>query len=51
MEILHTTKYDDQLNLRLPHLRNYPQMMPFIGANCDKMKTKILLLISAMSVW
>jgi len=44
MEILHTTQYDEQLNLRLPHLSKYPQMIPFIGANWHNMKTKILLL-------
>jgi hypothetical protein len=44
MEILHTTKYDDLLKLRLRHLSNYPQMIPFIGANWDDMKMKILLI-------
>ena len=44
MEILHTTKYDNQLKSRLAHLHNYPQMLPFIGANWEAREMKILLL-------
>ena len=44
MKRLHTTAFDDKLRTGLQHLFNYPQMMPFIGANWHDSTNKILLL-------
>jgi hypothetical protein len=44
MENLHTTEFDEQLKIPLPHLVNYPMMLPFIGSEWKNSKSKILLL-------
>ncbi len=44
MEDLFTTKYDDVIKEQLQHLYNYPEMLPFIGTNYEKMSSKIFIL-------
>jgi hypothetical protein len=44
METLHTTAYDASISSELKHLQQYPEMMPFIGRNWDKVNHRILLL-------
>lgn len=44
MQILHTTKFDNDLQNQLPHLQNYPELLPFIGKEWDVSPHKILLI-------
>ena len=44
MEPLYTTKYDNDLQSQLPHLQNYPELLPFIGNKWNESKLKILLI-------
>src|SRR5688500_8651640 len=44
METLFTTAYDEQLNESLPHLKNYPQLIPFIGSQWYQSNEKILFI-------
>lgn len=43
MDSLYLTEFDLQLTKSIPHLENYPQMLPFIGKNWKRSKCKILL--------
>ncbi len=43
-ELLLTTKFDEVIKNNLPHINNYPEMLPFIGANYEKMKHRIFIL-------
>ncbi|MGN6397903.1 MAG: hypothetical protein ACTHMI_20190 [Mucilaginibacter sp.] len=42
--LLHCTNYDEQLQTALPHLKKYPQMLPFIGSAWTKAANKILFI-------
>lgn len=44
MENKFPTVYDKEIKENLPHLNNYPEMLPFIGTNYGKMKSKIFIL-------
>lgn len=44
MNIPHTTAFDKELKNQIPHLNNYPQMLPFIGNKWSEQSKKILLL-------
>ncbi len=44
MEKLHTEEFDDQLKLMIPHLNNYPELLPFIGKKWNEYKTKTLII-------
>lgn len=41
---LFTRKYDSEILKELPHLKNYPEMLPFIGSNYEAMRDKIFIL-------
>lgn len=43
MEVLYTTGYDVDLQSKLPHLNNYPELLPFIGKYWSE-SAKILLI-------
>lgn len=44
MEDLLTKEYDMDILNALPHLRNYPEMLPFIGSQYENMTNKIFIL-------
>lgn len=44
MKYLHTTEFDNNLQNQLPHLKNYPELLPFIGDNWNESKLKTLII-------
>lgn len=44
METLYTSEYDNDLQSQLPHLKNYPELLPFIGNKWNESELKILLI-------
>lgn len=41
MEKLHTEEFDDQLKLMIPHLNNYPELLPLLGRNGMNIKQRL----------
>lgn len=44
METLYSTEYDNDLQNQLPHLKNYPELLPFIGNKWNESELRILLI-------
>jgi hypothetical protein len=44
MNISYTTIFDEELISKIPHLKNYPQMKPYIGSKWKNQNRKILLI-------
>ena len=43
MEKLYTEEFDEQLKLMIPHLNNYPELLPHIGKNWENSPIKFLV--------
>jgi len=44
MKISHTILFDEKLISEIPHLKNYPQMKPYVGSKWTNQNRKVLLL-------
>ncbi len=44
METQYTTKFDTALQQQIPHLHNYPEMLPFIGSKWNESSIKTLII-------
>lgn len=44
METLYTTEFDNDLQNQLPHFKNYPELLPFIGKYWNESPYKILVI-------